>query len=194
MIILASTSTIRQQLLSQAGIEFKSLPAPFDEEQAKRGSAAVNPRDLAAAMALGKAQATSVQYMEALVIGADKTLEIDGAVLHKPKSREEAGQQLAMLRGRSHNLHSALAITKGNSVLYQTVSNAQLKMRAFSDSFLQHYLAHTSASSHASVGCYQLESLGVQLFDHVEGDYFTILGLPLLPLLAFLRESGEIQT
>ncbi len=192
MIILASTSPIRQQLLSQAGIEFKALPAPFDEEQAKRESRHLSPRDLAATLALGKAQATSKQHMDALVIAADQTLEIDTATLHKPKSRDEAAQQLLLLRGQYHSLHSALAITKGNRVLYQTVSTARLKMRAFSDDFLQDYLAHTPPSAHASIGCYQLESLGIQLFDAIEGDYFTILGLPLLPLLAFLRETGEI--
>lgn len=194
MLILASTSTIRQQLLRQAGVTFIASQAPLDEETAKTALRPLPPKSMARALALAKAKSMSAVENQATVIGADQTLELNGELLHKPKDLKEARQHLKRLRGETHALHSAVAVTKADRVLFETATTAHLTMRRFSDEFLDTYLQNLEPHLYQSVGCYQYESLGIQLFEAVEGDSFTILGLPLLPLLAFLREIGELQT
>jgi septum formation protein len=194
MLILASTSPIRQHMLRQAGVTFTAMPAALDEEATKTSLGRLAPNPMAAALALAKAKSVSVLDFEAIVIGADQTLELSGHTLHKPKDYAEAHEHLTRLRGQTHTLHSAVSVTKGHDVLFETTTTAHLTMRVFSDGFLETYLQQIQPYLYQSVGCYQYESLGIQLFETVEGDSFSILGLPLLPLLAFLREIGELQT
>jgi septum formation protein len=194
MLILASTSTTRQHILRQAGVPFIASPALLEEETAKTALGQLPPKSMAKALALAKAKSMSAVEIQATVIGADQTLELNGELLHKPKDRTEAREHLKRLRGQTHALHSAVAVTKANKVLFETTTTAHLSMRTFSDEFLDTYLQKVEPYLYQSVGCYQYESLGIQLFETVEGDSFTILGLPLLPLLAFLREIGELQT
>ncbi len=192
MIILASQSGIRQQLLRHAGVSFTTVPIDFDEDKEKQRLGPLPARQLAQALAIGKARAASIQNPQALVIGADQTLEFDGEILHKASSLAEAAQQLKLLRNRQHVLHSAISVTQGESVMFETCTEAALRMRNFSDTFLENYLRHNASAVMGSVGCYHIEAHGIQLFQHVEGDHFTVMGLPLLPLLAFLREIGEM--
>jgi septum formation protein len=194
MLILASTSKIRQHLLRQAGVTFTAIPAAHDEEKAKISLGPLSANSMARALAVAKATSVSVNDRHATVIGADQTLELNGQTLHKPNDYPEAREHLKRLRGQTHTLHSAVAVTKADKVLFDTTTTAHLTMRTFSDEFLNTYLKNLNPSLYQSLGCYQFESLGIQLFETVEGDTFTILGLPLLPLLAFLREIGELQT
>ncbi len=181
-------------MLRQAGVTFTSMPAPLDEEAAKDSIELLPSHLLAAALALAKAKSVSAVTSQATVIGADQTLELNGNTLHKPKDHAEAREHLKHLRGQTHALHSAVAVTKGDKVLFETTTTAHLAMRKFSDQFLDTYLQTLEPHVYKSVGCYQYESRGIQLFEAVQGDNFTILGLPLLPLLAFLREIGELLT
>jgi septum formation protein len=194
MLILASQSQIRRQILAQSGVAFKAMIAPCDEELEKQELGGLQPLQMAEALALAKARSTSSLHPSATVIGADQTLECDGQLLNKPKDINDARQQLSKLRAKNHQVHSAIAVTKADAILYQTVSTATLKMRNFSDGFLENYLKQSADKVLDGVGCYQIESLGIQLFDQIEGDHFAILGLPLLPLLAFLRKIGEVQS
>jgi septum formation protein len=194
MIILATQSAIRKQLLASAGVVFEAMRSPLDEEAEKVRLGAVSPRDLATSLAIAKAQAVSVQTPKAIVIGADQTLDLQGKTLHKSSSRQAARNQLEQLRGQTHSLHSAVAVTCGQETLFQHCQTAELTMRTFSDDFLDHYISVVDENVLLFVGCYQIEALGLQLFDTISADYHTILGLPLLPLLAFLRHIGEVQT
>ena len=192
MIILASTSNIRQTLLKQAGIVFTAVAPSCDEDALKIKLGPINPKSLAQTLALAKAESVSVAHPTAIIIGSDQTLDLHGQTLNKPHDLEDARKQLEMLRGQTHTLHSAIAIKRGENILFQTVSSAHLTMRDFSDRFLSTYLDLAGPEIHFSLGGYQLEYRGVQLFDDIDGDYFSILGLPLLPLLAFLRKIGEL--
>lgn len=194
MIILASTSTTRQQMLRQAGINFTVMAASLDEETEKANLGPRTAKSMAQALALAKARSVSAAHASAIVIGADQTLECAGHMYSKPKNNTEARQQLSLLKGKQHALYSAVTVTKADSVIFQTTTTAQLTMRNFSDGFLNSYLEKLGPDQCGSPGCYHVESIGIQLFERIEGDYFTILGLPLLPLLAFLREIGELQT
>ena len=194
MLTLASTSTTRQHMLRQAGVNFLACAAPLDEEAEKALLGPLTPKLMAQALALAKALSVSTENAGAIVIGADQTLDLAGQTLNKPKDYSGARQQLSLLKGREHALHSAVAVTKGNTVIFETTTTARLSMREFSEEFLENYLNTLAPDRYQSLGCYQFESLGIQLFEKVEGDYFTILGLPLLPLLAFLREIGELPT
>jgi septum formation protein len=194
MLILASTSTARQQLLRQAGVSFTASPSPLDEEAEKLELRHLSPTSTATALALAKAKSKSAEEVHATVIGADQTLELNGELLHKPKDDSEARQHLQRLRGNTHKLHSAVAVTRADQVLFETTTTSHLTMRNFSNEFLDTYLQNIEPYVNQSVGCYQYESLGIQLFQSIDGDSFSILGLPLLPLLAFLREIGELQT
>jgi septum formation protein len=194
MIILASSSKIRQQLLRQAGVSFTTVVSPLDEEAAKRQLGPLPAKSLAQALALRKAQSISANTPSDLVIGADQTLELKDQLFNKPRHYEEARQHLKLLRGQQHALHSAIVITKGTDTVFQNVTTAQMTMRNFSDDFLDSYLSPTDTNLHTSLGCYRIEAEGLQLFESIDGDYFTILGLALLPLLTCLRDIGEIPT
>lgn len=192
-LVLASKSDVRGKILAAAGLRFEIRPAQIDErgEEAKAG----NPDAVAAArlLACAKAKAVSDTRPGQIVLGADQTLARGTRRFSKPTDREVAVEQLRALRGRTHELNSAVALVRDGEVLFQTVDTARLTMRAFSDQFLEEYLDMAGGAALGSVGGYQLEGIGVHLFERVEGDYFTILGLPLLPVLAFLRQNGFVS-
>jgi len=193
-LVLASASTVRAQLLEQAGISFEIAPARIDEAAVKQSLLAegVRPRGIADALAELKALRISSSRPEALVLGADQVLDYDGEVLNKCETLDEARIQLKRLRGRAHRLLSAAVLARNGAVIWRFVDEATLVMRDLSVDFLESYLARESEAVLSSVGGYRLEGLGVQLFERIEGDYFSILGLPLVPLLAALRNQGVL--
>lgn len=193
MIILASQSATRIRLLKNAGINFVSRPSPVDEAQLQAAHAALTPKQLAQKLAIAKAEALSQHYPQDVVIGADQTLDFNGRCLHKAHSVAEAASTISMLSGNSHALHASMAICQGGRVLFEASDTASLKMRQLTPAAIESYLIDAGPDVWSSVGCYHIEGIGVQLFEHVAGDYFTILGLPLLPLLAFLRKIGELK-
>jgi septum formation protein len=194
-LILASTSPIRRRLLAQAGIAVECVPPTTDEAALRR---AMPPDCPAAAMAeslaAAKALSVSTGRPAAHVIGADQVLLLAGAILVKPVDISDARRQLAMLRGRTHTLVSSLVVTRDDRRLAVITDRADLTMRDFTDSFLDRYLAAVGPEITSSVGAYRLEEQGAQLFERIAGDYFTILGLPLLPLLSFLRAERLIPS
>ena len=191
-LVFASKSDVRGKILAAAGLRFEIRPARIDERAAEREAGVANAAAAARHLAHAKAAAVAAQLPGRLVLGADQTLTCRNARLGKPADRAEAAEQLRALRGRTHELHSALALLRGNEILFGHVGVARLTMRTFSDAFLEEYLDMAGEAALTSVGAYQLESIGIHLFEQVKGDYFTILGLPLLPLLAYLRQSGLI--
>lgn len=193
-LILASGSSARRQLLAGAGVSFTVQPADINEEALKQGllAKAHDPKAIALSLAQAKALARS-QDTEGIVIGADQTLDLEGELFSKATDLDEAKTCLLRLRGKTHQLHSATVIAKEGLVLWQEVVSASLTMRAFSDDFLNAYLKRQGPQILSCVGGYQLESEGVQLFDRIEGDYFTILGLPMSGLLEQLRLLGVLD-
>jgi septum formation protein len=193
-VILASGSTIRAQLLDRAGIPFLVVRPRIDEAEIKRRHPGASPPELARLLAEGKALSVSSTDRGALVIGADQVLNFDGKPYDKPNSRADARQQLLMLRGRKHALETAICCCNGDTVVWSHAVKTDLAMRDFSDAFLNDYLAAVGDDVTTSAGGYKLEEKGIQLFSHIDGDYFAILGLPLLPLLAFLRGQNCVPT
>jgi septum formation protein len=193
-VILASGSTIRAQLLKQAGLDFTVETAAVDESEIKQSLKADQVPVDRVAEVLAEAKASRVGARQAesqtVVIGADQMLDIAGAWLDKPRDLVEARAQLQQLRGRSHRLVSSVVLVRGGNRIWHHTAEATLRMRPFSDTFLDQYLQKNASAVLSSVGCYQLEGQGVQLFDRIDGDFFTILGLPLLPLLGQLRQLG----
>jgi len=196
MIVLASGSVARRQLLERAGLDFVVECVPVDEAAVKRGIAAETTDPAVAANALAELKALRVgpRHPGALVIGADQMLDCQGDWFDKPEDEPAARRQLMALAGRTHRLTSAVAVVKDGRVLWRHTEAAHLTMRSFSESFLDDYLAACGPAVLGAVGAYHLEGLGAQLFTAIEGDYFTILGLPLLPLLGFLRDHGEARS
>jgi septum formation protein len=192
-LVLASKSASRAALLRGANVAFEMAGSGVDEAAAKARMAGDTPKDVAGALAAEKALAVAARG-EGLVIGADQTLELDGRLYDKAASLAEARERLTELRGRTHQLHSAVVVAEGARVVWGETVSAALTMRGFSDAFLDGYLARNAGAALASVGCYQLEGEGVQLFERVDGDYFTILGLPMFGLLGYLRERGLLPT
>jgi septum formation protein len=188
-LVLASKSAARRALLEAAGIPLEVRPAEIDERATEAGAAG-DAAAVAALLARAKALDVAAQMPGRLVLGADQTLALGARRFSKPADRIAAAEQLHALRGQTHALHSAVALARDGKILFEHGETARLTMRAFSDSFIEHYLADAGKVVTASVGGYQLEGAGIQLFERIEGDYFTILGLPLLPLLAFLRREG----
>lgn len=197
-LILASASASRRRLLQAAGVTFRVVPADIDETALKHElrasphSAGVD--SVASHLARAKALAVSGRHSEALVIGADQVLAQGEELFDKPRDRVEARAQLMRLRGRSHRLVSGVALAQGAAVVWEHCAAATLTMRAFSDRHLDHYLSAVGDAITRTVGAYELEGPGIQLFDRVDGEYFTILGLPLIPLLAELRARGALET
>ncbi len=189
-LVLASRSSARRALLEAAGVAVEPCPADLDERALEAGAAANAPTAIAAMLAREKARLVAKSHPGRLVLGADQVLALGSKRFSKPPDRSAARAQLRALRGRSHELHAALAVVEDGAVVFEHVESARLTMRAFSDDFLHRYLDAMGEAVLASVGCYQLEGLGVQLFERIEGDYFTILGMPLLRLLDFLRGRG----
>jgi septum formation protein len=178
-------------MLEAAGLTFEVDAPRVDEEAAKASLRAggLRPRDQADALAELKALSVSRTRPD-FVIGADQMLALGGEVFDKPKDVDEARQHLSRLRGQTHELITAAVVAREGAIIWRHIDTPKLRMRAFSDAFLDDYMARAGEHVLRSVGAYQLEGLGAQLFERVEGDYFSVLGLPLLPLLAFLREHG----
>ncbi len=191
-LVLASRSDVRGKILAAAGLRFEIRPAQIDERGLEAQSAISNAVDVAQLLARAKADEVAATVPGHLVLGADQTLAHGNIRFSKPADRAGAAAQLRALRGSTHELHSALALVRDGELLFAHVDTARLTMRDFSDDFLDRYLDMVGEAALASVGGYQLESIGIHLFERVEGDYFTILGLPLLPLLDFLRQAGFV--
>jgi septum formation protein len=191
-LVLASGSVVRRQLLEAAGIPVEVRPASLDERAAEASVPHDHPSAVAALLARAKALRVAADVPGRLVVGADQTLALGSRRFDKPADRAAARAQLQALAGRTHELHAAGAVARDENVLFEHVAVARLSMRALSDPVLDRYLEAAGADVTASVGGYQLEALGVHLFDRIEGDHFTILGLPLLPLLAYLRTQGSL--
>jgi septum formation protein len=186
-LILASKSPARQALLANAGIPFEVIAADIDERAIELASGLSAPGEVAALLAREKAVAVSSRYAGRLVVGADQTLALGNRRFSKPAGRAGAAGQLLALAGRTHELHSAIAVACNGEQLWSDLAIARMTMRALDDAAISAWLDAAGAAVTASVGGYQLESLGVHLFEQIDGDHFTILGLPLLPLLKFLR-------
>jgi len=188
-LILASQSRARQALLANAGIGFEVVGAEIDERAVQQASGLSGPGDIAAVLAREKALWVSSRLLGQFVIGADQTLAQGTRLFNKPAGRPEAREQLRSLAGRGHELHSAVAVAHNGKILFADISMARMIMRPLGDAELDTYLDAAGEAVTTSVGAYQLEGLGVHLFERIEGDHFTVLGLPLLPLLAFLRSE-----
>ena len=188
-VILASQSRARQMLLGNAGINFEAVPADIDERAVQKNSGLTSPGEIAGLLAGEKALFVSAKNPGRHVIGADQTLALGDRLFSKPSGRAQAAEQLRLLAGNSHALHSAVAVARDGKIVFADVSIAKMSMRHLSESEISAYLDAAGAAVTTSVGAYQLEGLGVHLFERIEGDHFTILGLPLLPLLKFLRRE-----
>jgi septum formation protein len=187
-LILASQSRTRQGLLASAGIVFEAVPAGIDERAIQQSSGLTSPGEIAALLARAKALAVSTNHPGRFVLGADQTLALGEQLFSKPAGRAQAAVQLRALAGQSHELYAATAVARDGEILFEDVSVARMTMRPLDGAAIRAYLDATGDAVTTSVGAYQLEGLGVHLFERIEGDHFTILGLPLLPLLAFLRK------
>ena len=195
-LILASESTARVRLLEAAGLVFIVEPAGLDEATMRlaiSGENGLDPQDVAEVLARAKAEAVSDIASGAWVIGADQVLTLDGAILSKPDSMEEARAQLLDLSGKTHILHSAVALASKGEASWAHIETAHLTMRKLTPQYIGRYLAAAGEEVLGCVGAYQVEALGIQLFEKIEGDFFTVLGLPLLPLLDALRREGVIE-
>jgi septum formation protein len=189
-IILASQSRARQTLLANAGIAFEAVSAELDERAVQHASGLSSPGDIAALLAREKALAVSVHRPGKYVVGADQTLALGFRLFSKPAGRVQAAEQLRALAGHLHELHSAVAVARDGAIVFEAVTIARMTMRGLGEPEIDAYLNEAGEAVMTSVGAYQLEGLGVHLFEQIEGDHFTILGLPLLPLLAYLRSAG----
>lgn len=191
--ILASQSAVRRTLLVNAGIAVDTVPADLDERAVQRNSGLTHPGDIASCLAAEKARAVSLRHPGRIVIGADQTLALGDALFSKPADRAAAAAQISRLAGKTHELHSAVSVMADGESQFAHVGIARMTMRALTAAQIEAYLDAAGATVTASVGAYQLETAGVHLFERIEGDHFTILGLPLLPLLGFLR-SRDLLT
>ena len=189
-LVLASRSAARRDMLVAAGVPVEVRPADLDERSLESGAASAGPGTVAAFLAREKALVVARANPGRLVVGADQTLALGARRFAKPADRAAAGEQLQALAGRTHELHSAVAFVQDTTMLFEHVGVARLTMRPLSDRLIDLYLDAAGDAAAASVGAYQIEGLGVQLFERLDGDYFTILGLPLLAALDFLRQRG----
>lgn len=189
-LVLASRSEARQTLLKASGIPVEVHPADLDERGLEAAASSTMPGAIAAHLARAKASAVAKLRLGRLTLGADQTLALGAERFAKPVDRTAARAQLRALRGQTHELHSAIAFAKDENVLFEFVGVARLTMRPLSNRYLDRYLDAAGDAATTSVGGYQVESLGIQLFERVDGDYFTVLGLPLLQVLDFLRRQG----
>lgn len=191
-LILASQSSARKMLLANAGLAFEAMTADIDERSIQAASKLVDPREIALLLAREKAKVISAHRPGSYVIGADQTLALGDRLFNKPAGRAQAMAQLRDLAGHSHTLNSAVAVVRDGQIVFEDVSVARMTMRHMNQVELTAYLDAAGDAVTTSVGAYQLESLGIHLFERIEGDHFTVLGLPLLPLLAFLRSEQLI--
>ena len=192
-LILASQSRARQTLLANAGISFDAVPADIDERSVQNNSGLTAPGEIAGLLAREKACFVSSKNPGRHVVGADQTLALGHRLFSKPAGRAQAADQLRLLAGHTHELHSAVAVARDGKIVFSDVVVARMTMRRLAENEIEAYLDQARQAVTTSVGAYQLEGLGVHLFERIEGDHFTILGLPLLPLLAFLRGEGLLS-
>lgn len=194
-IILASGSPFRKALLANAGVPFTAIPADVDERaiEAPLENSGTTPEEVALILAEAKALNVSESHPGALVIGCDQTLSLEGRIFHKPRDKEDARRHLLDLSGKTHQLNSAVVLVRDGGVLWSDVPVALLTMRKLDPGFIGRHLAAVGDKALESVGAYQIEGQGIQLFEKIDGDYFTIVGLPLLPLLRELRKLGAID-
>ncbi|PTE07536.1 Maf-like protein [Mesorhizobium helmanticense] len=194
-IILASGSPFRKAMLVNAGVAIEAVPAEVDERavEAPLQDSGISPEDVALVLAEAKATEVSERRPGALVLGCDQTLSLGDELFHKPADMEGARRHLLALSGKTHQLNSAAVLARDGDILWRHVGVASLTMRKLDPAFIGRHLARVGAKALASVGAYQIEGEGIQLFEKIEGDYFTIVGLPLLPVLAKLRELGAID-
>ena len=193
-LILASRSAARRAMLADAGVAFSVQIADVDEEAVKLAHDPADAAGLAVELAQVKALAVSRHDDDAWVLGADQTLAFDGGLMSKAPSLDAARARLMAMRGRIHHLHSGAALARNGQIVWSGVDTATMRVRNFSEAFLDNYLAAEGEGLLACVGSYRLEGMGSQLFEAVEGDYFTVLGLPLWPVLAELRRAGVLQS
>lgn len=191
-LILASKSAARRAMLDNAGVPFTVQVADVDEDAVKAVHDPADPAGLAVELARVKALAVSRHDADAWVLGADQTLAFDGGLISKAKSLDEARARLSAMRGKAHHLHSGAALAHNGQIVWSGVDTAAMQVRAFTDAFLDAYLAREGEALLTSVGSYKLEGMGSQLFDRIDGDYFTVLGMPLWPVLAELRRAGVL--
>ena len=191
-LILASKSASRRAMLDAAGVAYSSIPAEIDERAVEAGLEGAAPAEVAEALAVAKAAAVAEGNPQALVLGSDSLVVCAGRRFDKPASREEAGEHLRFFSGQVMELHSAAALVKGAGCLWSHAALARLHVRDLSDDFIEHYLTLEWPAIGHTVGAFRIEGPGVQLFSAIEGDQFTVLGMPLLPLLGALREEGVL--
>lgn len=194
-LILASSSPFRRMLLQNAGLSFEARAAEIDERaiEAALEESRASPEQVAVELAREKALDVSRRFPGMLVLGSDQTMSLGASVYHKPKDLAEARRHIASLSGKTHRLNSGIAMVRDGTVVWDHVSHADMTVRPLSDAFIDRYVARCGDKLLGSVGAYQLEGEGIQLFSEIDGDYFTILGLPMLPLLDKLRELGAID-
>ncbi|WP_455481980.1 Maf family nucleotide pyrophosphatase [Bartonella sp. B35(2025)] len=193
MLILASLSSYRAQLLKKAGLSFFIEGASFDEREAEKTAETKTPEELSCFLASEKAKDVSNRFPNFLVIGCDQVLDLEGRIFHKVTNNREAHQRLCTLSGKTHSLHSAVALFQNGQKIWVEVFSARMSVRPLSSEFIENYLAYVGEDVLNSVGVYQIEGKGIQLFEKIDGDFFTIVGLPLLPLLVKLRQLGKID-
>jgi septum formation protein len=193
-LVLASKSMVRRAVLEAAGVPVEIDGVDIDERGIEQRSGLTDPGAVAKLLAREKARAVSTKKPDRIVLGADQTLALGERRFSKAASRAAAREQLRALRGKTHALHSAVAVLRGGALLFEHVAVARLTMRTFSDAFLEGYLDVVGGAATASVGGYQLEGVGAQLFERVDGDHFTVLGMPLLPLLDWLRGESLLES
>jgi septum formation protein len=192
-LVLASQSKVRRAVLEAAGIPVEVRPAHLDERAIESQVTSGKPGDVALTLAREKARTVAAMSEARLVVGCDQTLALGERRFSKPADRAAARAQLLALRGKTHELHSGVAVVRGGALVFGHVAVARMTMRDFSEDFLEAYFDEAGANVLASVGAYQLERTGIHLFERIEGDHFTILGLPLLPLLDYLRREGALS-
>jgi septum formation protein len=192
-LVLASASPFRKSLLQNAGLSFDAETAAIDERAVEDALGPTDAEDVAVVLAEAKASEVSERHPGSIVIGSDQTLSLGREVFHKPKDMEEARRRLLKLSGKTHHLNSAVVLARDGETLWRYVDVARMTMRPMDPGFVGRHLAGVGDRVLSSVGAYQYEGAGIQLFDRIEGDYFTIIGLPLLPLLAELRRLGAID-
>lgn len=193
-LILASKSSSRRAMLDAAGVAYESIPADIDERAVEAGLAGAAPPEVAEALAVAKAAAVAALHPGALVLGSDSLVVVDGRRFDKPRSVEEASEHLQFFSGKVMELHSAAALVRDGGCEWSHASIALLHVRALTEDFIAHYLSLEWPAISHTVGAFRIEGPGVQLFDQIDGDQFTVLGMPLLPLLGALREEGVLLT
>ena len=191
-LVLASASASRRAMLDAAGVTYQSVPASINERALEAGLVGATGAEIAVALAAAKALAVSADHPGSLVLGSDSLVEVAGRRFDKPASREDAAAHLRLFSGEAMHLHSAAALARDGLIVWQHGEAAMLRVRPLSDAFIADYLAAEWPAVSACVGVFRIEGPGVQLFEHIEGSHFTVLGMPLLAVLAALREQAEL--